>query len=107
MRGLAKYIWVVGAILFVGGFLLYETSGLLGSAPVTPTTAVAVVNGHEIIYNQWLARVQQEIQNAQQQSRGASLSQDDTRRIENNVFDQMVAEILLADEYRKRGIVVT
>jgi peptidyl-prolyl cis-trans isomerase D len=107
MRGLAKYIWVVVAILFVGGFLLYETSGLLGSAPVTPTTAVAVVNGHEIIYNQYLARVQNEIQNAQAREQGRSLSQDDTRRIENSVFDQMVAEVLLADEYRKRRIVVT
>jgi peptidyl-prolyl cis-trans isomerase D len=107
MRGLAKYIWVVVAILFVGGFLLYETSGLLGSAPVTPTTAVAVVNGHEIIYNQYLQRVQTEIQNAQVRDQGRSLSQDDTRRIENSVFDQMVAEVLLADEYRKRRIVVT
>lgn len=107
MRGLAKYIWIVVAILFVGGFLLYETSGLLGSAPVTPTTAVAVVNGHEILYNNYLQRVQNEIQNAQAREQGRSLSQDDTRRIENSVFDQMVAEVLLANEYRKRGIVVT
>ena len=106
MRGLAKYIWILVAFIFVGGFLLYETSGLLGRTPVTPTTAVAVVNGQEILYNQFMARVQNEIQTAQQQS-GRTLSQDDTRRIENNVFDQMVGELLLAEEYRKRGIVVT
>lgn len=106
MRGLAKYIWVLVAFVFVGGFLLYETSGLLGSAPVTPTTAVAVVNGHEILYNQFQARLQNEIQAAQQREQ-RSLSQDDTRRIESNVFDQMVGELLLQDEYRKRGIIVT
>ena len=44
MRGLAKYIWVLVAFVFVGGFMLYETSGLLGRTPVTTTTAVAVVS---------------------------------------------------------------
>ena len=107
MRGLAKYIWVLVAIVFVGGFLLYETSGLIGKSPVTATTAVAVVNGTEIPYTVYMQRVQAEIQNQQQQARGRTLSQDDTRRIESNVFDQMVSDILLQNEYRKRGIVVT
>lgn len=107
MRGLAKYIWVIVAFVFVGGFLLYETSGLMGRTPVTASTAVAVVNGNEIPYNVYMARVQNEVQAAQQRDPGRALSQDDNRRIENAVFDQMVAEILLTDEYRKRGIVVT
>ena len=106
MRGLAKYIWVFVALVFVGGFLLYETSGLMGRTPVTATTAVAVVNGQELSYRDYLARVQSEIQNAQQRE-GRTLSQDDTRRIENAVFDQMVSEVLLQDEYRRRGISVS
>jgi peptidyl-prolyl cis-trans isomerase D len=106
MRGLAKYIWVLVALVFVGGFLLYETSGLMGRTPVTTTTAVAVVNGHEIMYQQFIARVQNEIQSAQQ-SQGRTLTQDDTRRIENSIFDQMVSDVLLQDEYRRRGIIVT
>jgi peptidyl-prolyl cis-trans isomerase D len=106
MRGLAKYIWVLVALVFVGGFLLYETSGLMGKSPVTATTAVAVVNGREIPYNLFIQRVQNEIQ-SQQQREGRSLSQDDTRRIENSVFDQIVSEVLLDGEYRRRGIVVT
>jgi peptidyl-prolyl cis-trans isomerase D len=106
MRGLAKYIWVIVALVFVGGFLLYETSGLIGRTPVTATTAVAVVNGQEIPYQLFLNQVQQEVQNQQQQQR-RSLSQDDTRRIENAVFDQMVSSILLNNEYKRRGIIVT
>lgn len=106
MRSLAKYIWVLVALFFVGGFLLYQTSGLMGRTPVTATTAVAVVNGHEIPYRDFQIRVQNEIQ--QEQSRaGKTLNQDDTRRIENNVYDQMVSEELLDEQYRKRGIVVT
>jgi peptidyl-prolyl cis-trans isomerase D len=106
MRSLAKYIWVLVALVFVGGFLLYETSGLMGRTPITPTTPVAVVNGHEIRYNDWVTRVQNEIQ-AQQQNQGRTLTQDDTRRIEQTVFDQMVAEVLLSQEYRRRHIMVT
>jgi peptidyl-prolyl cis-trans isomerase D len=106
MRSLAKYVWLLVALAFVGGFLLYETSGLIGRTPVTTTTAVAVVNGHELMYRDFMARVQNQVQSEQAQS-GRSLSQDDTRRIENSVFDAMVTEVLLNDEYRKRGIVVT
>jgi peptidyl-prolyl cis-trans isomerase D len=106
MRSLAKYIWVLVALVFVGGFLLYETSGLMGRTPVTATTAVAVVNGQEIPYRDYIARVQSETQTEQQRS-GRTLSQDDSRRIENTVFDQMVSDVLLESEYRRRGISVS
>jgi peptidyl-prolyl cis-trans isomerase D len=106
MRSLAKYVWLLVALAFVGGFLLYETSGLMGRTPVTATTAVAVVNGQEIPYRDFIARVQNETQTEQQRS-GRTLSQDDTRRIENTIFDQMVSDVLLESEYRRRGIVVS
>jgi peptidyl-prolyl cis-trans isomerase D len=106
MRSLAKFVWLFVALAFVGGFLLYETSGLMGRTPVTTTTAVAVVNGHEVMYRDYMARVQNETQ-AEQQREGRQLSQDDYRRVENSVFDAMVSEILLQDEYRRRGIVVS
>jgi peptidyl-prolyl cis-trans isomerase D len=83
-----------------------ETSGLIGSSPVTNTTAVAKVNRKEILYADWQRRSQQSVQQAQQQS-GRSLTQDETRRIENQTFDEMVSEVLLEQEYQKRGIVVS
>lgn len=107
MRSLAKYVWLLVALAFVGGFLLVETSGLLGRTTITPTTAVAVVNGQEILYSDYQARVQQAIQQQQQQAPGRTLTRDDDRRIENDVFDQLVMEVLLAQEYQRRRIVVT
>ena len=111
MRSLAKWVWLFVAVAFVGGFLLVETSGLLGRTTITPTTAVAVVNGREILYTDFMNRVQQQAGQEQQalQQRGStqSLSQDDNRRIENDVFDQMVMEVLLQQEYARRRIVVT
>ena len=106
MRSAAKYIWLFIVIAFVGGFLLVQTSGLLGRTPVTPTTPVAVVNGREILYNDFVQRYQSEIQN-QQQAGGRSLSEDDIRRIQNSTFNQMVMDVLLQQEYERRGIVVT
>src|SRR5688500_16299211 len=105
MRSAAKYIWLFIVVAFVGGFLLAETSGLLGRTPLTPTTAVAEVNGREILYTDWQQRVQQAMQ-SQQQS-GRSLTQDEVRQVENEVLDEMIMQVLLDQEYRRRGITVT
>src|SRR5919201_6034241 len=99
-------VWIVIAGAFVGGFLFAETSGLLGRTTVTPTTAVAKVNGHEILYTDYVRTYQEEVQN-QQQGGGRSLSEDDIRRIQNATFDRMVMDVLLQQEYERRGILVT
>ena len=106
MRSAAKYIWIFLIIAFVGGFLLYETSGLLGRTPLTATTPVATVNGRDILYTDWYQRVQRQLEGEQQRA-GRSLTQDEVRQIEDGVLDQMVMELLLAQEYRRRGITVT
>ena len=94
MRSSAKIVMWILLVSFVGGFLLFQTSGLIGSSPVTATTAVASVNGTEILYTDWQRRIQSAVQQNQQSS-GRPLSQDEIRRIENQTFDEMVTEILL------------
>src|SRR5215210_5693115 len=106
MRSSAKFVFWILAFAFIGGFLLVESSGLLNRGAVTPTTAVASVNGTDILYTDWLRRSQQLTQHQQQQS-GRSLSQDEITQIENQAFDEMVTEILLQQEYRRRGITVS
>lgn len=105
MRSAAKYIWLFIVIAFVGGFLLAETSGLIGRTPLTPTTPVAQVNGRDILYTEWQQRVSQATQN--QQRSGRSLTQDEVRQIENETLDEMISQALLEQEYRKRGITVS
>lgn len=105
MRASAKYIFWFLLIAFVGGFLLAETSGLLGVAQITNTTPVAVVNGREIPYLAWQQRVQNAVTQLQQQ--GRTVSQDEVRALENQTFDEMVAEVLLEQEYERRGIAVS
>ena len=106
MRSSAKFVFWILLLAFAGVFLFTQASGLIGRSAVTPTTAVASVNGTEILYTDWQRRSSQLVQQEQQQS-GRSLTQDEIKRIDNQAFDDMVAEILLQQEYRKRGIVVS
>ena len=105
MRSAAKWVWLFIAAAFVGVFLFAQTSGLIGRAPLTPTTPVAKVNGREILYSEWQQRVQQATQN--QQRSGRSLTQDEVRQIENETLDEMIVQALLEQEYRRRGITVS
>jgi peptidyl-prolyl cis-trans isomerase D len=106
MRASAKYIWIIIVVLFVGGFLLAQTSGLLGRAPVTTTTAVAKVNGEDILATSWYQVTQNLEQEATQRS-NQSISLDDRQRLQDQAFDQLVTDALLRQEYRRRGISVT
>lgn len=106
MRASAKYIWIIIVVLFVGGFLLAETSGLLGRAPVTTTTAVAKVNGEDILATSWY-QVTQNLEQASTQQSNQSLSLDERQRLQDQAFEQLVTDALLRQEYRRRGITVT
>jgi peptidyl-prolyl cis-trans isomerase D len=106
MRSAAKYIWIFVVVAFVGVFLFTETSGLLGTAPVTTGTAVAEVNGDDIPYLTWMQAAQQRIQQENEQ-RGRTLTLDEEEQIRNAVFDELVLSVLLEQEYKRRGIRVT
>jgi len=105
MRTTAKWIWLFLFAAFVGVFLFADTAGLIGGSAITPTTAVAEVNGRDILYMDWQQRVSQAMQN--QQRSGAALTQDEVRQIEEDVLNEMIMQVLLEQEYRKRGIGVT
>lgn len=106
MRSIAKYIWIFLFIAFVGGFLLGDVSGLIGRAPVTASSVVATVNGEEIPYLTWQNLVNSLAQQEQQQAqRGITL--DDQRRLEEQAFEQLVGDVLLSQEYARRGIRVS
>src|SRR6267378_2256885 len=106
MRASAKYIWIIIVVLFVGGFLLAQTSGLLGRAPVTSTTAVATVNGEDILATTWYQATQNLEQDATQRS-SQSISLDQSERLMDQAFEQLVSDALLRQEYRRRGITVS
>ena len=106
MRTNAKYVWFIIFAFFVGGFLFLDNSGLMSSGGVTPNTVVGEVNGRDILYTTWASRVQN-ISQAESQQLGRALTLDEIDRIEDRAFDELVSEVLLEQEYRKRGITVS
>jgi peptidyl-prolyl cis-trans isomerase D len=106
MRSSAKYIWILLVIFFIGGFLLAETSGLLGLSPVTTSTAVATVNGEDIPVTTWYNALNALEQQATQQT-GRSITLDERRRLGDDAFEQLVGDALLRQEYQRRGITVS
>ncbi|GAC1515792.1 MAG: peptidylprolyl isomerase [Gemmatimonadaceae bacterium] len=101
-----RAIWFTVFLTFVGVFLLADTSGLLSRGAITTNTAVATVNGRDILYTA-LARAEQQAEQQETQRLGRSPTLDEKRRIDDEAFDQMVAEVLLEQEYKKRGISVS
>lgn len=108
MRSSAKWIWLFIVICFVGVFLFAETSGLLGIGPsqITPGTAVAEVNGVEVPYLAW-ANLSNQLAQQEERTSGRGLTLDERRRLEDQAFEQLVSNILLEQEYKRRGIVVS
>jgi peptidyl-prolyl cis-trans isomerase D len=106
MRSSAKYIWLIVAVLFVGGFLLYTTSGLSSRTPATASTAIAKVNGREITVIEWQRILSQREQETTQRL-GRQLTLDERAQLEQNVFDEVVNNMLLDEELDRRHIRVT
>lgn len=106
MRSAAKWIWWFVVVSFIGGFLLLDTSGLLGRDQVTTSTVVGTVNGVDIPYLTW-ANLSNAMAQQREQATGRGLNLDERREIENQAFEQLVNDILLEQEYRRRGIQVT
>ena len=95
MRSAAKYVWILLIIFFIGGFLLYETSGLIGRQQVTTGASVGSMNGEDITYAEYTAASRSLSEQAQQQQ-GRALTLDELRQIEDEAFEQIVSERLLA-----------
>jgi peptidyl-prolyl cis-trans isomerase D len=106
MRSSAKYIWWFIVFFFIVGYVLLDNSGLLSGAGVTPNTVVAEVNDRDILYTTWAARVQALSQQESEQQ-GRALSLDEISLLEDRAFNELVSEVLLQQEYERRGIGVT
>jgi peptidyl-prolyl cis-trans isomerase D len=106
MRSAAKWIWFFVFAAFVGGFLLLDTSGLLGRDQVTTSSVVATVNGTDIPYLTWV-NVSNAIAQQREQQIGRGLNGDERRAVDDQAFEQLVTDVLLRQEYDKRGIRVS
>ncbi|MGQ0764125.1 MAG: peptidylprolyl isomerase [Gemmatimonadota bacterium] len=106
-KSLVLMIWAIVFLCFVVGFLLFDTSGLgLGTGPITPTTAVAKVGGTEVSWVNW-QNLATNLSAQQERQLGRSLTLEERQQMEDQAFERLVGDLLLEQEYRRRGIFVT
>jgi peptidyl-prolyl cis-trans isomerase D len=105
-RNAAKpVIYVVTISFFV--WLVWDLSGLgTGGGSVLTRTKVGKINGRSIDIRTFDQRVQNVI-NDQQQRSSASLGLDEVNEIRDRVWEQVIQEVLFAQEYRRRGLTVS
>jgi peptidyl-prolyl cis-trans isomerase D len=103
MRSSAKWIWLFIVICFVGVFFAETRPSRYRRFPDHTATAVAEVNGVEVPYLTW-ANLSNQLAQQEEQNSGRGLSLDERRRVEDQAFEQLVFNILLEQEYKRRGL---
>ncbi len=106
MRANVKWIMAFVALSFVGWMIFEVGMDVTGSAGPTMTDEILRIDGTKIDAQTFYAAVR----NAQEQQRQAGspvITLEDQRELEDRVIESMVEQILLRNEYERRGIRVT
>ncbi|MDQ3224922.1 MAG: peptidylprolyl isomerase [Gemmatimonadota bacterium] len=104
-RNAAKPIMVVVAITFFA-WLVLDLSGITGGSGLLTNTSVGKVNGQSVDARTYQTIVQQSIDARQQQTPG-TLGLEDYKQVRDEVWDQIIQNRVLEEEYRRRGISVS
>lgn len=107
IRKISPYFFGVMAVLLIAYFVF--TSGaedIAKQAMGDPaTTPVAIVNGEKILRSEFEQKVQAQID--QQRNQQKDMAEVDDKAIRNEVFNQMIEEVLLRQAAEKVGVTVS
>src|SRR5512134_644167 len=106
MRARAKWIMAVVAVLFVG-WMIYGYGMDIAGRGATASTVVARVNGRSIGATTFYTAVRNEQERRRQQGMPLPATLEEQRQLEDAVLEQIVQDILLREELRRRGITVS
>ncbi|MGA2297146.1 MAG: peptidylprolyl isomerase, partial [FCB group bacterium] len=108
MRKTSPYFLAAFAVLFVGFMVASDAdiSNLMRSGSNYQTAEIAVVNGESILYKDYEARIKEEVETRQKDSKGKDVQIDETQ-IRNDVWNQMIDDVIMKQEAKKAGIVVS
>ncbi len=107
LREKTKAIIIVVAVAFVGLMVLEWGMDLTGRSSAQLTGGeLGRVNGEPITYEQW-ASVYQSLYSQRQEASPEPISSAEVREIEDAAWEQLVAQTLIRQELRRRGITVT
>jgi peptidyl-prolyl cis-trans isomerase D len=106
MREKTKIIMLVLAVAFVGWLVFDVGMGATGRGQ-SGSPNLGEVNGSPIRYQDWLQTYQALAEQQRQRNPGQGLTREDQKALEDQAFESLVEDRILAAEYRKRGIVVS
>jgi len=107
MREKTKIVMLVLAIAFVGWMVFDVGMGVTGQGQYGSAQNAGTVNGEPIRYQEWLEASRQAFEQWRQENPGASQSREEALRNEDAAFEQLVASVLVRDEWQRRGITVS
>jgi len=107
MRAIAPWIMFIVAVTFVGWMVFEWGMDIQGQGQGGPSQAIATVNGVKIDPILFDQRVRLEQEAQRQQGLPAATTTEEWRELQDQVLEQMIIEVLLAQEYRRRDITVS
>jgi peptidyl-prolyl cis-trans isomerase D len=106
LREKTKIIMIVVALAFVGLMVFEWGMDISGTSAAMQTGELGRVNGEPISYQAYSLAYQELYQRAQAQY-GTELSREQIRELEETAFNEVVNQMLMNQELRRRGIRVT
>ncbi len=102
MRAITKPVFWVVAIAFIGWLAYGQVTEWLGGGK----DIVLKVNGTEVHSAEYQAALQNAYEQYRRQS-GGTLTREDEQQVQNQVVDALTQELLLQQQYRRLGILVS
>lgn len=107
-RKISPYALALFVIVFVGFMVLsdIDVGSLVNQGQTLQTAEIGVVNGEKILYKDYDDRLQKQIEQERTQSQNPE-AEPDYVRLHQQIWNQMVDNILINQEAEKMGIKVT
>jgi len=103
MRAKSKYVFFILA----GSFVLWLAIGQVMQILEPSANVVLSVNGQKVPITTYQLRLQNAYETYRQQTGTTSLAREDEQQIQDQLTNQLIQELLLAQEYQRLGIVVS
>jgi peptidyl-prolyl cis-trans isomerase D len=107
MREKTKWVMIIVAVAFVGLMVFEWGMDISGTSVATQTGELGRVNGEPVPYEAYSLAYQQIYDQVRAQAGGVQLSREQIREIEDRAFNEVVNDILLRQEMRRRDIRVS
>jgi len=95
------------AVVIVGVAIAAFVIGDFGKKKASGTTNIAVVSGEEIPYTDFTAKVEEALDAQKENRPNDKITDQEAFQIRQGIYDQMVKEVIMGNEFEELGLVVS